>query len=288
MEARSGEVTVHYVEHGDGQPVLVLHGAGVDHGESEACFEPAFGDARGYRRIYPDLPGMGRTAAPETFRSANDVLHTLLGFADEVCGESPYLLVGHSAGGYYAQAMAAEQPTRVAGLALVCPLLATVRQVPEHRLAVGPGGIGDDAFRSYFVVQTEEMFERFERHVAPGARLTDWAALERIGERWELPIGGGRRTRAPHWWWRDGSTRRSGLPLPVTCSTTTLAAAWRSSTTPGTRCPMNGRHSCAPWWRTGFSVSPGSTETRSAVQHVGALKFSKDDVEEPGRRSTYV
>ena len=189
MEARSGEVTVHYVEHGDGQPVLVLHGAGVDRRESEACFEPAFVDAGGYRRIYPDLPGMGRTAAPEALRSANDVLHTLLGFADAVCGEAPYLLVGHSAGGYYAQAMAATQPTRVAGLALVCPLLASVRHVPEHRVAVGCGDIGDDAFRSYFVVQTREMLERYERYVAPGARLTDWAALERIGERWGLPIG---------------------------------------------------------------------------------------------------
>lgn len=190
MEARSGDVTVHFVEHGDGRPVLVLHGAGVDHAESEACFEPAFADARGYRRIYPDLPAMGRTAAPETLRSADDVLNTLLGFADEVTGDAPYLLVGHSAGGYYAQAMAAMQPTRVAGLALVCPLLSGVRDVPEHRVVVGSGHIGDEGFRSYFVVQTSEMLERYERHVAPGAQLTDWAALGRIGERWELSVGG--------------------------------------------------------------------------------------------------
>lgn len=189
MEARSGDTTVHYVEHGDGPPVLVLHGAGVDHRESEACFEPAFADASGYRRIYPDLPGMGRTAAPETLRSADDVLYTLLGFADEVTGDVPYLLVGHSAGGYYAQAMAAKQPTRVAGLALVCPLLPGVHDVPEHRVAVGSGDIGDDGFRNYFVVQTAEMLERYERYVAPAAQLTDWAALGRIGERWELSVG---------------------------------------------------------------------------------------------------
>jgi pimeloyl-ACP methyl ester carboxylesterase len=80
MEARVGEVTVHYVEHGAGRPVLVLHGAGVDHREPEACFEPAFAGAAGHRRIYPDLPGMGRTPAPESLRSAQDVLDTLLGF----------------------------------------------------------------------------------------------------------------------------------------------------------------------------------------------------------------
>ena len=186
MEIRVGEVAVHYVEHGTGRPVLVLHGAGVDHREAEACFEPAFAGVAGLRRIYPDLPGMGRTVAPETLRSADDVLDTLLDFADEVTGGAPYLLVGHSAGAYYAQAMAARRPAQVAGLALVCPLLPGLRDVPEHRVVVGSGEIGDDVFRSYFVIHTPEMLERYERYVAPAAALVDEAALERIGERWAL------------------------------------------------------------------------------------------------------
>ena len=119
MEIRAGDVMVHYVEHGTGRPVLVLHGAGVDHREAEARFEPAFDGAAGLRRIYPDLPGMGRTNAPDTLCSADDVLDTLLDFAGEVTGGSAHLLVGHSAGAYYAQAMAARRPTQVAGLALV-------------------------------------------------------------------------------------------------------------------------------------------------------------------------
>ncbi|MFE4639130.1 alpha/beta fold hydrolase [Streptomyces sp. NPDC056773] len=187
MEIRVGPTEVHYVEHGTGRAVLVLHGAGVDHREAEACFEPALGGVAGLRRIYPDLPGMGRTSAPETLRSADDVLGALLDFADEVTGGSTYLLVGHSAGAYYARAMAARRPARVAGLALVCPLLPGLREVPEHRVVVaGPGEIGDEVFRSYFVIHTPEMLERYERHVAPSAALVDEAALERIGGRWEL------------------------------------------------------------------------------------------------------
>src|SRR5688572_4172417 len=186
METRAGPVLVHYVEHGTGRPVLVLHGAGVDHREAEACFEPALEGAALLRRIYPDLPGMGRTIAPETLRSADDVLDTLLDFADEVIGGTAHLLIGHSAGAYYAQAMAARRPAQVAGLALVCPLLPGLRDVPEHRVVVGSGVIGDDVFRSYFVIQTPEMLERYERHVAPAAALVDQAALERIGERWAL------------------------------------------------------------------------------------------------------
>ena len=185
MELPAGDVVVHYVEHGAGRPVLVLHGAGVDHHEAEACFEPALGGVAGLRRIYPDLPGMGRTVAPERLRSGDDVLDTLLAFADEIT-RGALLVVGHSAGGYYAQAMAARVPARVAGLALVCPLLPGLRDVPEHHVAAGSGEIGDDVFRSYFVIHTPEMLERYERFVAPAAALVDQAALERIGEHWEL------------------------------------------------------------------------------------------------------
>ncbi|HEX5188100.1 MAG TPA: alpha/beta hydrolase [Streptosporangiaceae bacterium] len=185
-EIRVGEVVVHYVEHGTGRPVLVLHGANVDHREAEACFELILDGVTGLRRIYPDLPGMGRTIAPETLRSADDVLGTLLSFADEVTGGTAHLLIGHSAGAYYAQAMAARRPAQVAGLALVCPLRPGLRDVPEHRVVTGPGEIGDDVFRSYFVIQTPEMLERYERYVAPAAALADQAALERIGERWAL------------------------------------------------------------------------------------------------------
>ncbi|MGW0053640.1 alpha/beta fold hydrolase [Nocardia nova] len=130
MKLRAGGVDFHYVEHGTGRPVLVLHGAGVDHREAEACFDPILGDTAGLRRIYPDLPGTGSTTAPDTLRSADDALDALLGFADEVTGGG-FLLIGHSAGGYYAQAMAARRADRVAGLALVCPLLPGLRDIPH-------------------------------------------------------------------------------------------------------------------------------------------------------------
>jgi pimeloyl-ACP methyl ester carboxylesterase len=185
MEVLVGDVMVHYVAHGTGRPVVVLHGAGVDHREVEACFEPALAGVDGLRRIYPDLPGMGRTRAPESIRSADDVVDTLLAFGDHVASGTPYAIVGHSAGGYYARAMAAKSPSRAAGIALICPLLPDVRDVPEHR-AVVSSNLGDETFRSYFVVQTPEMLQRYQRYVAPAAALVDEAALERIGENWKL------------------------------------------------------------------------------------------------------
>ncbi len=188
MERDVGDIAVHYAEIGDGTPVLVLHGAGVDHRETVACFEPALSASGGYRRIYPDLPAMGQTPAPATLVSADDVLDVLVGFADEIVGQEPVLLVGHSAGAYYAQGFAARRPDRVAGLALVCPLLAGVRDVPEHRPVIGRDDLGDEEFRGYFVVQTPAMLERYERFVAPAASLVDIAAMTRIGERWKLSL----------------------------------------------------------------------------------------------------
>lgn len=64
MECRINKAVVHYVEHGGGVPLLALHGAGVDHREIEAAIEAIVSDP-GYRRIYPDLPGMGLSTADD-------------------------------------------------------------------------------------------------------------------------------------------------------------------------------------------------------------------------------
>ena len=177
---------VHYVAQGEGSPVLALHGAGVDHREVMACLDPVLEASSGYRRIYLDLPGMGRTPAPETIRSADDVLEILLAFIDGVIGDQPLLVAGHSAGGYYAQAIAGQRPEQVVGLALLCPLLAGIHDVPEHDVVVSSGNIGNAEFRDYFTVQTATTLDRYERYVQPAALLADQSALARIGERWEL------------------------------------------------------------------------------------------------------
>ena len=62
MECRIDGATLHYVEHGRGLPIVALHGAGVDHREIEAAVE-AVVPGPGCRRVYPDLPGMGRSTA---------------------------------------------------------------------------------------------------------------------------------------------------------------------------------------------------------------------------------
>jgi len=193
---RAIPVPVHYVERGGGTPVLLLHGAGADHREPLGTIEPAFARTPGYRRIYP---GHGRTPAPESVQSADDVLAALLDLIDDLIGDEPLLVAGHSAGGYYARAIAQRRAEQVIGLALICPLLEEAREVPGHTAVVQEDLDGDhDAFQGYFVMQTPEMLRSYAEHVAPGVEAADTETLGRIGERWRLtPAAPGRPYSGP-------------------------------------------------------------------------------------------
>ena len=198
MLANVNGIPVHYEERGRGTPVLALHGAGVDHREIMGALEPLFADRPGYRRIYPDLPGMGRTPAPDTIDSTDAVLDLLLGLVDAVIGEQAFLVVGHSSGGYQARAIANRRPRQVAGLALICPLggdQGGEDERPEHVVLHAADDLDVDGalapemaavYRDYLVVQTPQTLRRFQKTVAPGAGLADQAALERMSARWLL------------------------------------------------------------------------------------------------------
>lgn len=189
-----GGLPVHYVDAGGGVPLVALHGWGVDHHLMTGILEPLFAGRPGYRRLYPDLPGMGRTPAPATVNSSDDILDVVLGFVDEVVGGEPFLLVGLSHGGYLARAVANRRPGRVAGLALICPLeMGWERTLPEHVVLHRSGALGgilapalEGEYPGYLVVQTPETLRRFGELEGPGIALADGPALERMYESFAL------------------------------------------------------------------------------------------------------
>ncbi len=195
MECRIDKVLVHYVAHGSGIPLVALHGAGVDHREIEAAIEAVVPTA-GYRRIYPDLPGMGRSTTDGL--SCNDDVVALLGAFVEHLGEGPVLLVGHSYGAYLARGLAARRPDVVLGLALVCPVAERSRNVPDHEVVRQDTDAYDElepaqraGFDEYFVVRTPATARRYRDHVVPGTTLVDESALGRIFTGWPVDVGSG-------------------------------------------------------------------------------------------------
>lgn len=195
VEYRAGGVTIDYLEHGSGVPLVALHGAGVDHREVEIALEAIVPDA-GLRRIYPDLPGMGRSTSGG-LAGNDDVVRLLADFIDQVAGE-PVLLLGHSYGALLARGVAARNPNMVLGLALLCPIVNGATDVPEHEV------VRQDAdayanldpaqragFDDYFVVRTAITARRYRDAVVPGKALVDADALGRIFAEWAVDVGSG-------------------------------------------------------------------------------------------------
>lgn len=173
-----------YSVHGTGAPVLGLHGAYSTHEEIAAIVEPLFAGRDGYRRVYPDLPGMGATPSHDTVRSANDVVDLLDALVSTQFGSEPFLVIGQSYGAHLARGITARRPEQVVGLALICPVVApnTAEDHVVVRVAGEPSELIDaehlDDFLDYFVVHTPDTAARFVEAVVPSLARYDRAAVE--------------------------------------------------------------------------------------------------------------
>jgi len=178
-------VRVHYVEHGPDGPgvvtVVLVHGFPVDHRIMTSGFEPVFADRSGWRRLYVDLPGMGRTTAPEV-ASTDDVFRILRGAIEALVPEGPYALVGQSYGGYLVRGLAAADPERVAGMAALVTVVEPrheLRQLPQRQVLVRHPALAERVgaaaleAEEILVVQTEETWERSRQEVDPGLAAAD-------------------------------------------------------------------------------------------------------------------
>jgi pimeloyl-ACP methyl ester carboxylesterase len=109
-------------EVGEGLPVLIIHGWQMEGRVEELDFEPIFSRMLGLRRIYVDLPGMGKTPANDV-KDLDEIYSRLVQFIDSRLETSKFLLVGSSCGGYLASALAQKYVEQVDGLLLRVPLI---------------------------------------------------------------------------------------------------------------------------------------------------------------------
>jgi pimeloyl-ACP methyl ester carboxylesterase len=112
---------VSYEVIGEGTPVVILHGLGVDRAIMKGFLEPVFHNMNGYKRIYLDLPVMGESIAGDSLKSSDDMLKIVIYFIDKVIPNIDFLVVGLSYGGYLARGIANRRPDDVKGMRLVCP-----------------------------------------------------------------------------------------------------------------------------------------------------------------------
>jgi pimeloyl-ACP methyl ester carboxylesterase len=206
-------VDIAYEEHGDGFPLLAIHGFYPDRRlmtgaleplydlegrarvpPSAACGRPEGGRTRHtYRRIYLDLPFMGGSGDPASVRTSDDMLRVVSAFVQAVLPPGPFLVAGESYGGYLARGLAREYGSRVAGLLLLCPMIVAKtadRALPastatrvETGFDAGADPADAEGFASFSVVRDRYTWARSFTEVMPGVRLARAESLERLRER---------------------------------------------------------------------------------------------------------
>ena len=184
MECKLGrDVTVHYEAFGAGTPLFALHGWTLDHRSEVWGMEPHFVERHGWRRIYPDLPGMGQTKAASWIGNHDQMLEVVLEFIETMAPGERFVVEGYSYGAYLSRGVLRALGSRVDGVFLNAPPVpwgaseglpekSVVREDPDFLAALQPD---EEGLRDLFVSQSLEALNDF-RSLAPAPADADFLA----------------------------------------------------------------------------------------------------------------
>lgn len=179
---------------GEGLPIVIAHGMGVDH-RSLMMLDDAF--VPGMQRIYIDLPGYGRTAPLPGEGGLPELAEWFTRTVNELVGEGErFALLGNSMGGALVRDTLSHEPGRVAGVALLAPVVDPVmahRHVAKHVVSRPNPELThhlpqDEVidFVTMGVNQSFDAWRRYQRYILPGIRLCNLDANARLGKRYWL------------------------------------------------------------------------------------------------------
>ncbi|MEP7137283.1 MAG: alpha/beta hydrolase [Chloroflexota bacterium] len=104
-----------YARHGNGNPLVLLHGYPLDHHLWDEVVPLLKGT---FDLVLPDLRGFGESTTVDTPYTMDDLASDIAGLLDQL-GIQKAAIAGHSMGGYVALAFARLYPERMNALALV-------------------------------------------------------------------------------------------------------------------------------------------------------------------------
>ena len=189
MECIIRGVPVYYEEVGVGRPLLMLHGLGLDHRYIAHDMEPLFTGRTGWRRIYPDLPGMGKTPRADWITSQDHMLAVILDFIETIAPGERFTITGTSYGGYLARGVIYHRKAQIDGVMLNVPVVeldSKKRILPTHRVVredaefLGALKPEENSMRNFIVVQSLELLMEFRASIFPASTLADQAFLDRL------------------------------------------------------------------------------------------------------------
>jgi pimeloyl-ACP methyl ester carboxylesterase len=199
VECRLSRITVHYESVGTGRPLVVLPGWPDDWSVPADYLEPMFGTDPGWRRIYLDLPGRGRTRGEPWITTNDQVLDIVLKVIATVIPGQRFVIAGHSAGGYLARAVLHRRIGIVDGLLQVVPVIdPEAGDVPEPTTIVADEALVErietdfgletaSRLAAAMVVQSASVYERV-KPLIPSMGNHDADFLARLTERLSFEV----------------------------------------------------------------------------------------------------
>jgi pimeloyl-ACP methyl ester carboxylesterase len=133
MECELDRITVHYEVFGEGRPIIMLPGMPSDRTEMIYEMERHFGKRQGWKRIYLDMPGHGKTPGADWIISTDQVLEVVENFVDRVIPKERFVLAGTSYGGYIGRGVVYRRVAHMDGLLLSVPAI-----IPERTKRILP------------------------------------------------------------------------------------------------------------------------------------------------------
>jgi len=183
MKCQLDRSTIYYEVYGEGRPLILLHGFGIDHRHMKTDIEPCFKQRQGWKRIYFDMPGMGKSNQEGKWITGNDdMLEVVLDFIDHVIPDQRFVIAGTSYGGYIARGMLYQRQALIDGLLLIVPAILpkATRTAPAHvTLVEDPKLLSEiepqeaEFLKAFAVVQSQKALDCYNTDIIPAARLFD-------------------------------------------------------------------------------------------------------------------
>jgi len=192
MDCKLENITVYYEIFGEGYPVLMLHGWPVDHRIMKGCMEPIFETRLNYKRIYFDLPGMGKTKGEDWIKGTDDYLNIIIEFVEKIIPNESFIIVGESYGCYLARGLIKKKQNLIDGVLFLVPAILPYveqRDLPEPIILVKDENLISkispferEIFEDVATVINQKVLERGKEEGIAGIIIADMIFLEKVRE----------------------------------------------------------------------------------------------------------
>jgi pimeloyl-ACP methyl ester carboxylesterase len=190
------DTSIYYEILGEGIPVLMIHGFASDHRFMVGACEPSFDKPINVKRIYFDLPGMGKSPAMDWIQSADDLVKVILNFIDKIIPNTKFGICAHSYGAYLARAILKERSDRIIGAFLFCPVIQPIHKLrnrpklkilkhdPSLLATLSPYEL--KKYTSMTVLQSQDTWDRYKEEFLPGIQIYDRELYKRVMQNYAL------------------------------------------------------------------------------------------------------